>query len=274
MAWYSSRGYPVPKAKQRSVLHFGAKSHMVLVVHGFVSDPSLQADMIQVLAQQGYSVMAPLLTGFGSSADAANASGINDWRGALNDAVAIAQMCPQKVSLLGHSFGGALIGTQLTGGAYAGIHRAVLLAPSFKTQAPFWLQTFNALLYFTDKLSAGELGDQVGIDLYSAFQLDRPAAGEEGYTFPIRAASTVTAYQDQTYLQTTGSTAVPTLVLLTEGDTIIRNDSAENFVNAHFTNANISYLENSELIVHSFQRRLINPFFDQMMAQILTTLGP
>lgn len=274
MAWYSSRGFPIPGPRQKSVLHFGAKDHMVVIAHGFVSDPSLQADLILALAVKGYSVLVPLMNGFGSNADAANASKIADWRGAFNDAVALAQMCPHKVSLIGHSFGGALIGGQLTANAYTGIESAVLLAPSFKSQAPFWQQTFTGILFFTDKLSAGELGDQVGIDLYEAFQIARPKNGEEPFTMPVRAASEVTAYQDNMFATTTTSTNVRTLQLLSNGDTIIRNDSAEVFVSQRFTNGRTEYLRHSDLIVHSFQRRLINPFFDQMMEKIFATLEP
>src|SRR5665213_2448656 len=69
MQWYQSHGFPLPSATDRSQLVRGTNGRAVVVVQGFASSPAPLGPLIAGLNAAGFTVIAPLMTGFSSSPD-------------------------------------------------------------------------------------------------------------------------------------------------------------------------------------------------------------
>lgn len=86
----------------------GTNGKAVIVQHGFVASPFEVLSIANKLNQQGYTVYAPLLIGFGASARVANSISKLDWMNDFSENVQLMKRCYEKVSLVGFSIGATL----------------------------------------------------------------------------------------------------------------------------------------------------------------------
>ncbi len=80
----------------------------VLVIHGFTSTVSSMRYMIQGMADAGFNVEAPRLTGHGTTADELNKAKFGDWINDIENALTRLKLTSNYIFVMGLSLGGGL----------------------------------------------------------------------------------------------------------------------------------------------------------------------
>lgn len=80
----------------------------VLLLHGFTGSPSSMRGLAMRMAEQGYAVELPLLSGHGTTVDDMKTTGWADWTADANDAYDKLAARTNKVVVAGLSMGGTL----------------------------------------------------------------------------------------------------------------------------------------------------------------------
>jgi alpha-beta hydrolase superfamily lysophospholipase len=269
--WYRQRTSFLPIEKIRSIYYQGSNGHAVVVVHGFNSSPHNQRDLILALAQKGYTVIAPLLTGYGVDAATSNKATFADWQKAVEDSVDVVRPCHSKVSLMGHSFGGSLVTHEVLSGRISNIAKVVSLAPFYKVSTPLLNSAVAQLSSAYPTLSTTVLKQYVDTAAYEF--IIGGETGEADPSMPMLALQTVFDSQVLFKSAPTAKSATPILVVVSKADLVIENDYAQDFVTASFSNKKALVYPASLGIGHSFQRRTNNPQFDSMTALIAAHLS-
>ncbi len=108
-----------------------------LLLHGFLGTPAEMRGLGEALHQQGWTVRAPLLPGFGSEIDTLTERRWQEWRAATRHEIEALTMAGHRPLLLvGYSMGAALSLMEGNDRAIAGL---VLLAP-LAWREPWWLR--------------------------------------------------------------------------------------------------------------------------------------
>ncbi len=95
-----------------TVLLKGDPQKIVFILHGFIASPYEVRPLGNALNAQGYTVIMPLLSGFGRSTNVAASSGSEDWLTHTRGQLEAAQLCLAKVQVIGFSLG-ALVETRV-----------------------------------------------------------------------------------------------------------------------------------------------------------------
>ncbi|MDW8058579.1 MAG: alpha/beta fold hydrolase [Thermomicrobium sp.] len=119
-----------------------------VLVHGFLGTPKEWRPLAGYLERRGWTLVAPLLPGFGVGLPALPAVTLDDWMRALREAYARIAHLQQRV-LVGYSLGGALA-TILASEVQA--TRLVLFAPFSRLPLPIW---YRALLPLAQRFHSG-----------------------------------------------------------------------------------------------------------------------
>lgn len=85
----------------------GARGEAVILTHGFTGTPAAFRPLAEHLAQHGYTVVAPLLAGHGTTIEDMGDTGADDWKDSLRVA-ARSVADHRRVHLVGISMGGLL----------------------------------------------------------------------------------------------------------------------------------------------------------------------
>ena len=88
--------------------HEGSNGEAAILVHGFTGVPAHFRPMGQFLADEGYTVVAPLLAGHGTSIADMAQTGPDDWIGSVRDAYATVAAQHERVHFVGLSMGGLI----------------------------------------------------------------------------------------------------------------------------------------------------------------------
>ena len=272
LKWYQTRTSYLPIAKLRSIYYQGTNGHAVVVVHGYNSSPHNQRDVILALTARGFTVIAPLLTGFGSEAAVANQATLADWKKTVDDAVALVAPCHSKVSLIGHSFGGSLVTEAVTSGRLTKIAKVVSLAPFYKSSTTYLDTAVNQVAAQYPTISASALTGVTYLDAYEFFPISDIEAGEPEPALPILALKKVFDTQSLFRSLTGAKSAVPVFLAVSKADMVIDNDYAINYVKARFVNTYGLVYPATDEIGHSFQRDDNNPKFVELMTKVTSFL--
>lgn len=272
MDFYRAHGGRLPIPQNRTTFYPGTNGRAVVLVHGFISAPDSMGDLAKALQAEGYSVIAPLLTGFGDGAQAANAATLEDWRASVRTAILDARHCHQDVSLVAHSLGSALVTMAAVEAQEAEISRIVLLAPYYKAYAS-WLKYLGDLVALgTDTLELSAAEKYLGVDPYEYFSLDRPAPGEPDAYIPLHTLRRVLELEPIFTEQINRKLKVPALAFLSKADLVVDSDFAAGYLPNRFERVDTVVYEESEGIEHGLHRRDRNPRFDEMVGKILAHL--
>ncbi|GAB1420069.1 alpha/beta fold hydrolase [Anaerolineales bacterium] len=79
-----------------------------VVIHGFMASPNEVGWLGKALAQEGYAVYVPRLSGHGMKPEYMKRIRWQEWLGQVADAISIMQQLDKKVIVIGHSMGGLL----------------------------------------------------------------------------------------------------------------------------------------------------------------------
>ncbi|MGZ3723016.1 MAG: alpha/beta hydrolase [Bdellovibrionales bacterium] len=272
LAWYQQRGQ-LPIGNFRSVFHHGLNGRAVVLVHGFDSSPVPAQDMIETLEGAGFTVIAPLLTGFSSTSDIANASTSEDYLGAVEKAVTVAKTCNPEVSVISHSLGGTLVMDALLNRGLTGISHHIALSPFLKPSTMVHLLD-TTFFPTTQVLSIADLQSYLGpIDPYMFLPISPPPAGAPPLYIPVTALHGVLNYSATLAADSAPASEVPTLAVFTDDDGVMDVAVSSAFVSTEFSHTTKIIYPQSESIGHGLETRHGNPHFDQMMQQILTFIS-
>ncbi|HEY5650031.1 MAG TPA: alpha/beta fold hydrolase [Acidimicrobiia bacterium] len=86
----------------------GSNGEAAVLVHGFTGVPAHFRPMAQVLADAGYTVVAPLLAGHGTSIEDLAETGRDDWIESVRDAHRSVEAAHDRVHFVGLSMGGLI----------------------------------------------------------------------------------------------------------------------------------------------------------------------
>jgi esterase/lipase len=115
-------------------LYRGTRSdEAVLLVHGFIASPWEVEFLAQELNANGYTVLLPLIEGFGGSTWMANHTSRSAWKRTFEESFGDLSRCYPKIALGGFSLGGGLVlDFVLRNGELDSISSIFLLAPYVK----------------------------------------------------------------------------------------------------------------------------------------------
>lgn len=271
LAWYQSQGAePVPQ--YRAQYHAGSNGRTVILVQGFSSSPYTFNDVSAFLQAQGFTVIAPLLTGFGSTAAIANASTPDQWRASFEQAVVWAKMCNSNYSVIALSLGGAIVMDEILNHGLTGISHLVALSPFLKPSADS--QLVDTLFYPEfPVLDLGLVRTELGVDPYSILDIQPPPPGAPDFYEPVMALHAMFSYVGTVLGRSTETTSFPSLAFYSDADEYMDVPASESFYAGHFSNGTRVVYPQSDEIGHSLELKSGNSQWTEMMQSILAFLG-
>lgn len=240
----------------------GTNDKGVLLQHGFIASPFEVRSLAHKLNQEGYTVYAPLLYGYGSSTTVANIVGVPQWKQAFEESVNLFSQCFEKFTLVGFSLGGGLSASY----AYQHpehIQELVLLSPYFGVgipQAKALLKAVNSILD-TDRISFKLFpakGDAKAIKLNANYY---------NSDLPLVTAKNLILFGDEVQaIQATHKEAgFPVLIQYSEDDQSINKKLAIKWTKKHFARVEVNTLTTELDIPHQVLVPEVNGYQDVTM---------
>ena len=189
----------------------------ILLVHGLGDSPFSFSDLAVSLRNQGFYVQSLLLPGHGSKPEDLQLSTYADWQAIVDHYASLLKEDYLEVWLGGFSTGGNLVTIHAL--KQGGISGLILLSPGFQSRAPI-LERFAPLVsVFTDGYSAEERN----IVRYTSAPIKGAIAYLES---AVRLRSLLEA----------GSVTVPTLIVMSEADSVVDPTAIEKMYRISFNN--------------------------------------
>jgi len=88
--------------------YFSGGEHGLLLIHGFTACPIDLKPLAEILHGFGYTILAPLLAGHGTTPEQMKETSYQDWLNSAKEALALLRKECRQVTAVGHSFGGLL----------------------------------------------------------------------------------------------------------------------------------------------------------------------
>lgn len=271
LGWYGAHGAS-PAEKNQALYFPGTNGRAVVLQHGFIANPASMRDLAEALNGRGFSVITPLMTGFGADPAAANASTETEWEGALADATRIAHHCHRDVTVIGHSLGGGIATRAVASGRVVADH-LVLIAPYIRAEGDWLLRLVD---YVPDQLNVIFFSDverYLGIDPYAKFAFDRPGPDEQPLFVPLLCLRRMVVLAEEFANGTPDPSDVPVLAFASTSDGVIDPLFAKEFVTRRFRTADFELYPADPGFAHAIQSRRGNPRFDDMVYRIGAFLG-
>ena len=216
----------------------------VLLVHGLGDSPFTFRDIAQDLFAQGFHVEALLLPGHGSKAEDLMLPDYLDWQYMVDHYVRLLKQQYAEVWLGGFSTGANLVTTHAI--EQKNIAGLLLFSPGFKSQAAFWEKFTPALASVIDW---GWQAPETNIVKYSS----SPLNGALAYS---KSAEKVRSLLERNQVN------IPTLIVMSEDDSVIDAEYVKTAFEHVFTNPNsrlIWYGENAPVLPRVLQKSMRIP---------------
>lgn len=187
------------------------------LVHGLGDSPFSFSDLAVSLRNQGFYVQSLLLPGHGSKPEDLRLPSYTDWQAIVDHYANLLKSDYKEVWLGGFSTGGNLVTIHTI--EQGGVDGLILLSPGFQSRTPILEHLAPLASMFTDGYSAEERN----IVRYTSA--------------PIEGAIT---YSDSAVklrdLLEAGKVAVPTLIVMSEADSVVDPAAIEEMYRTHFDN--------------------------------------
>lgn len=244
-------------------------SKAVLLLHGFIGSPVEVDTLARALQECGYTVLSPLLNGFGGSISARNSASLSKWKENLKTGIERLEECfPEGISLVGFSLGSGLILQGIFDSTMSkSVKSVVLISPYVEPALPAakWINDFSIALSRNGKRPIFERlrntvnneKDMINFDfLYkisSNAELKTLMKGPEIYEsgMPLLAAKqTLKLVEELTALSPSLISTIPSFTIVTEADQSIDPTKAIEFVKTHFARPEFKIYPKADKIGH------------------------
>lgn len=189
----------------------------ILLVHGLGDSPFSFSDLAVSLRDQGFYVQTLLLPGHGSKPEDLQLPSYADWQAIVDQYAKLLKEDYQEVWLGGFSTGGNLVTIHAI--EQGGVDGLILVSPGFQSRTP----TFERLAPLASVFTDGYSTEERNIVRYTSA--------------PINGAI---AYSDSALklrdLLDEGSVVVPTLIVMSEADSVVDSAAVEKLYRTRFDN--------------------------------------
>lgn len=232
-------------AEKRSLFLIGREDGPALVLlHGFPASPEQLGDFAKILnGKYGFTVYAPVLTGFGGAAKVGNEVLLEDWRKDVEEAVTLVHNCANKIGLVGYSMGG---GIAIDAAFYLynlPITNLFLITPLVKTKSNFGIKTAD----FLQSIGLGSFG---------------PIS-----TRLVKQVTRIINYIES-YKNGEAVNKIPTLLVTTDNDSVIDSEAAKNFTFAKMNIVSNLVFSKDMSVTHNSILNRDNPQLDDIAYRI------
>lgn len=244
-------------------------SKAALVLHGFIGSPAEVDSLAQALQAGGYTVLSPLLNGFGGSIPARNSAALSKWKENLKASWERLEECfPEGISLVGFSLGSGLILQGIFDSTMSkSVKSVVLISPYVEPALPAakWINDFSIALSRNGKRPIFEKfrntvnyeKDMINFNfLYSVSSnaelktlMKRAAIYEAG--MPLLAVNeTLKLVEELSAISPSLTSSIPSFTIVTEADQSIDATKAIEFVKTHFVKPEFKIYPKADKIGH------------------------
>lgn len=243
----------------------------VLVVHGFMASPFEVAQLGKDIHKHGYTVLMPVLSGFGGEGSNPEYARLELWREDIQNAVQTLSRCYDKISLVGFSLGGALVTDytlQLTQNKKdtSLINAVVLLSPYFAIASAAASGANSAISLVTKKIAIKTLWNATkNTDLRATQQYPHRYSKEMSMN-AVSELKRLTKEFKQLSMEL--KSEIPIYTVYSEFDKTIHLKYMRQFIEGHFKNANFYAIPKSENIPHQIAIPSLNPDFSGLSKRI------
>ncbi len=265
-----------------SRLYRGTKPEpAVLLLHGFIASPFEVRPVAAALHAAGYTVLTPLIDGFGGGAAVANALPSSRWRGAVDAAVEDLSLCHREIALIGFSLGGGLAADYALGRAEAPgrakLTAVGLLSPYIQTSVPMSsvLNDLSRGLSPDDTVSFAFLKGAARLTGGENRDLDAPMKYAGFYTeaFPLMAVDRILRFSEELRgIPAERVSAVPAFLAYSESDQTIDWRAARDFSAHRFENLTMLTFSAEKKAAHQIALRDSGADVDKLNARLLEFL--
>ncbi len=150
--------HAIPESNKSFILRGEINKGAVLLLHGILSSPDALRKLALEFNQKGMTVVAPLITSFGSTVAVANSSNVKTWQQSVDYHAQSLSRCFRNFALVGFSLGGALA-TDFTLNRYpqlleekkvSQLNSLLLLSPAIRPSERWVSIKAGVTLLFTD----------------------------------------------------------------------------------------------------------------------------
>ena len=234
-------------------IFYGQNDVAIIIIHGFIGSPIEASSLGKAFNQRGYTVYMPLIDGFGGSTELANTSDYIDWKNTVNKSIEFLSPHYKKFIIIGFSLGGTIASdfvlNQNNQESYK-IESLILLAPFFKPKLWGGGLANSFVSIFTNSV---DLATLYKISMNSDILIPLSNPNYYNSSMPLKAVKQMYEFSDEIrFMESSVVSDIPTLLVLTEDDETIDNESSRIFVTKHFTNTEIFQFKGEDNIRHQF----------------------
>ena len=239
-------------------------------MHGFISSPFEVFFLGKEINKHGYTVLMPLIEGFGGSTEFANRTKYSAWQETYAQSLEELGQCYSKIVVVGFSLGGAIITDHLlnNNNENSKIQSVVLLAPYFSTRmvgGQFISQLFDL---FTDSISLRTL-----YKLSANNDLKIPVSNPDYYNsdMPIKAVKEIMKFGKMIRSTPIRPAPIPqpTLLIYTEDDRTVDNKVSLKMTRDHFKHVTTLTYVKTKKVRHQIAVPAGNAEFEPLCASVV-----
>ena len=267
----TNRNYdPSVKEHNYSKIIYGDRDIAVLLIHGFNSSPFEVFFLGKEINKYGYTVMMPLIEGFGGSTEFANRTKYPAWQESFERSLDDLSQCYSKIVVAGFSLGGAIVTDYLLNRETrkTKIQSVVLLAPYYSTSIPFGKSINKISDMFTDSISIEAL-----YRLSASEDLKIPISNPDYYNseMPIKAIKEIMKFGEKIRSTPVQSEQIslPAFLIYSEDDRTVDNKMSIKIISEHFKNLKIKKYEKSKKVRHQLAVPKGNVEFDELCKSVV-----
>ena len=248
----------------------GSGDTAVILLHGFIASPGEVVALGREINKYGFTVLMPLLDGFGGSTALANTADYMQWKKVIPNSINLLSRCYEKVILIGFSLGGALVSEYLTSGRkhpQVEVVGAVLLAPYYAPKCPIVGCAVGLSDIFDDSISLTKFYRAI-----NNADLKIPIANPIYYNsdMPYKAVKQIIKFGKELRGRDVSTMVdIPILLAYTERDKTVHNGQSVTFAHKHFSDVRMIVYPKERNIKHQMTVRAGNPLFDLFAGQVV-----
>lgn len=261
------------KRKSRTIfLQQASATEAVLILHGFAASPAEVKSVVKAVTKAGFTVYAPLIFGFGSSALVANSYKSEQWSAQVKESFDLLASCYSKVHIIGFSLGSSLAANFVLSESHNISGKLVLISPYFSLgQAAGNL----AVTWISKAIASVGISTLYKVSSHPDLKMMISFPEEYNTEMPLSAASQVISFGSKVLDDHKEKQALDNAVMMvySEADKTIDMDVAYRFVSDRFTKVEIMKYTANFGIPHQVTREEGNKYLGKLQKAVVDFLN-